>query len=367
MKQMHVMIKPASSACNMRCKYCFYCDVVQYRENACLGIMQDDTTEKMLENIFVDMQNGDSLTLSFQGGEPTLAGLPYFERLTELVKKQKKGVKVSYALQTNGCFLDDAWCAFFKKHDFLIGISIDGPASMHNANRLDAKGSGTFSQILEGKRRLDRFGVAYNVLCVLTGDIARHPQRIWKFLLDEKVRYVQFTPCLDDLDAKEKNPWALTPQRFYHFYSGLFPLWKQAAEQGNYISVKFFDDVVNLFVRRQVTACGFTGQCQPQFVVESDGSVYPCDFYVLDEYCLGNFKENTLEKLYQAAAKCPFGSRRAALPPLCRSCPYKQVCGGGCKRMEKAMYVREDYCGYRQFLDNYLSPLCQVGQWLLSR
>jgi len=236
MKNITVMLKPASSACNMRCRYCFYADVSSLRDCRSYGVMTQATLERVLDHIFDSLAPGDRLNLAFQGGEPTLAGLPFFRSLTELVARRSRGIRVSYALQTNGLILDDDWCAFLKEHNFLVGLSLDGPPGSHNACRPDAAGEGTFSRVLDAKRRLDRHKVEYNILTVLTADLARHPQQVWRFLEEQKIGYVQFIPCLGPLE-ESGSPWALSPKRYAEFYSALFERWYAAFRRGHYISV----------------------------------------------------------------------------------------------------------------------------------
>ncbi len=361
MKMLSVMIKPASSRCNLQCRYCFYADVSQRRAVPDYGIMRRETAEKVVANIYSDLSDGDVLNIGFQGGEPTLAGLDFFKSFAELVANQPKKVTVHWALQTNGTTLDAAWCAFLKEHRFLVGLSLDGAAAAHNANRIDRQGKGSFSRVLQSKRLLEQAGVDYNVLCVLTDEAARHPQTIWNFLLREKIRFVQFIPCLEDLGADEPGRWALTPKNFSGFYSALFRLWKKELLGGNYISVKFFDDVANLFLRRAVTACGMIGRCQCQNVVEADGSVYPCDFYVLDAYRLGSLAEMPLREVFDRAQASGFLDPDPAPPEPCAACAYRAVCNGGCKRMRRAQYIDPDgLCGYKQFLDDCLQELTQI-------
>lgn len=368
MRQLSVLIKPASSLCNMRCKYCFYADVSDSREVKSYGIMQKETADAVVKNIFKGLQSGDSITFAFQGGEPTLAGLGFFKDFanTAALHAQRVNVKISYSLQTNGLLLDDEWCAFFKKHSFLIGLSLDGPAALHNQNRLDAEGAGTFAKTAAAMRLLNTHKVEFNILCVLTAEAARHPQKMWRFILNENIRYIQFIPCLSGLSNKEKSPWALTPQRFFSFYSALAPLWMAEAEKGNYVSVKLFDDIVNLFVRGQITACGINGKCAPQYVIEADGGVYPCDFYVLDENRLGSMADLSIKDAYEKTCQCGFLENRKSLPPLCAGCKYLPACGGGCKRMANAVYANGGFCGWQKLLDAHGEALCQTGKRLLG-
>lgn len=167
-----------------------------------------------------------------------------------------------------------------------------------------AGGSGTYGQVRQAISLLEKHRVEYNVLCTLTNEIARYPKRIWSQLCKLDIRYVQFTPCLDELEKSGESIFALTPRRFSSFYKGLFPLWLESLQKGNYRSIKFFDDVVNLMAFGIPTACGINGVCQPQVVIEADGSVYPCDFYCLDCYSMGNITRNRLSDMQDTRTDC---------------------------------------------------------------
>ena len=361
MKNLTVMLKPASSACNMRCRYCFYADVSSLRDCPSYGVMAEEVRERVLENIFSSLAPGDRLNLAFQGGEPTLAGLEWFRKLTAQAEALGKGIHITYALQTNGLLLDEAWCAFLKEHRFLVGLSLDGYAKNHNACRPDHKGDGTFSRVLEAKQRMDRMAVEYNILTVLTNELARHPQQVWRFLLEQKIGYVQFIPCLGPLEEKS-SPWTLTPGRYAEFYSVLFDRWYQEFIGGNYISVKLFDDLVRLIAFGECNACGLLGFCQPQLIVEADGGVYPCDFYVLDQYRMGNLAEKSLDDLFPIGAK-PFLERPGEVLPLCGSCPYRRLCNGGCRRMRREVCYSpgENLCGHALLLDRIYPRLQNIA------
>lgn len=362
MKTVSVMLKPASSLCNLRCRYCFYADVAEHRQQASLGIMQEETADAILDRIALDISPGDRIQFIFQGGEPTLAGLPFFRHFVEKVAHWDPGIAVSYALQTNGILLDEDWCRFLKEHDFLVGVSLDILPECHDAVRVDTGGRGTYGRVLESIRLLDRHAVAYNVLCTLTNTLARHPQQVWKRLCQLDIAYVQFTPCLGELEGK--SPYALTPKRFASFYIQLFLLWLADYRKGKYRSVKLFDDVVNLLVLGRPTACGMNGHCQPQLVVEADGSVYPCDFYCLDQYRLGNLWEQGILAMLQGEAVQRFLQRPHTAPSLCSSCRYRSYCGGNCKRMQKEICCAEEdtECGYREFLDQCGPALAEIAR-----
>ncbi|MGL9731065.1 SPASM domain-containing protein [Enterococcus sp. DIV0756] len=359
MKHISILVKPASSLCNISCKYCFYADISSSRDVRSYGKMTDGTTKKMIANIYLDLADGDELTLAFQGGEPTLAGLAYFEKLVKLIERQSKRVTVHYAIQTNGLIINERWCKFLKQHDFLVGLSIDGLPSYHDLNRLDIKGRGTYHRIIATKKLFDKYQIDYNMLCVLTNQLAKEAKKVFRFLLEQSISFIQFIPCLDELSAAGKSSYALTPQRFASFYQQLFKLWLKELENGQYISIKLFDDLVYLFANKQVNACGLIGNCQIQYVIEADGSVYPCDFYVLDEYRMGFIQEKGLKELFQQAITRDFLCEKPKNASLCRDCPFKPYCGGGCKRMKDAVYVDEqhEFCGYQTLLNTFVPKL----------
>ena len=361
-KNISIMIKPASSLCNMRCRYCFYADITNLRQVRSYGIMSRETTEKILENIRSGLQRGDQINFAFQGGEPALAGLDFYRHFVNLVEGWDKSIKVNYALQTNGLSLDEQWCRFLARHHFLVGISLDILPACHAEARKDEKGQGTYQRVMDGVRLMEQHGVEYNVLCTLTREAAKYPQKIWKAITKQDFKWVQFTPCLGELSGEEDNSYALTPQDFASFYIQLFSCWLDDFHKGAYRSIKLIDDLVNYLAYQIPTSCGINGKCQPQLIVEADGSVFPCDFYCLDEYLLGNFREQSLEELFLLSVKSEMRSRERRL--ICEKCPYEKICGGGCKRMQKEVYcgAGDGSCGMRSFLDYSLDKLQEIAR-----
>ena len=361
MKHISVLIKPASSLCNIRCTYCFYADVSSMREVKCYGKMKRDVSEKMIENIFMDLEDGDQLTLAFQGGEPTLAGVKYYQELIQLVSQQNNKVTVHYSIQTSGMVVTDEWCQLLKEHHFLVGLSIDGHATYHDLNRVDNKGKGTFQRVMKTKALFDAYQIEYNVLCVLTNPLAKEAKKVFQFIKENHISYVQFIPCLEDFGTERGHRFGLTPKRFATFYHQMLTLWLEELRKGHYISIKLFDDIFNLLVNKQVTACGLTGNCQIQYVIESDGSVYPCDFYVLDEYKMGYIQEKGLKELFEQDVSFNFLCEERHMDITCKACNFQPICGGGCKRMKDAMYVdTKGFCGYQQLLKEYVPKIPEV-------
>lgn len=356
------LVKPASSLCNMRCRYCFYADVAAHRETALHGLMTRDTAQCLINAAVREGQAGDRLGFAFQGGEPTLAGIDFYRWFFQAVEGAAPGVHADYSFQTNGLLLDEEWCALFREYGVLVGISLDGTGQLHNSFRLDAAGKGTYSRIHAAMELLKRRGIPFNVLSALTANAARHPAALWSWLQKEGVDYVQFIPCLDALGQAGRPPWALTPGRFFEFYRQLFPLWARSLETGRFISVKLFDDLINQYLLHQATACGITGRCAVQYVIEANGDVFPCDFYALDQYKIGTVLEGSLADCRSKGEPFLDSGRDYVHEEPCQNCRYLGSCGGGCKRQRNSMYLEKNICYYARLLDEILQPLLKLAK-----
>ncbi len=328
----------------MRCRYCFYDDECAIREVANYGIM----SEAVMDCLIFKALTAQSVTFAFQGGEPTLAGIDFFTRFVEKVNEIKQDQKITYTIQTNGCYRDEKWADFFKQNDFLVGVSLDGYQENHNYYRRDKQGKNTFSQIMKNIRRLEEKQVPYNILTVLTSRLAREPEKLYRFYQKHNFQYIQLILCLDGFDRH--NPAALTPPGLYeHFFSDFFTLW---ANDPNIRHISLFDNLYLLVHRQRPYQCGIPGQCAPQLVVEADGSVYPCDFYVLDEYRCGYIQKDGIPELFTNMK--PFLNEQKPLKDICRHCRYVRICQGGCKR-QNSCFCADHYCGYQALLDKILS------------
>lgn len=206
MKQLSIMIKPASSACNLRCKYCFYADVADGGIPDPLALCPWSGCTGCSKICSPSLRRGDRINFAFQGGEPTLAGLQWFREFTDITDRWDEGVEVTYALQTNATTLDEDWCRYLAEKKYLVGVSLDLLPQCHDDARVDASGNGTFQRCLHAVELLNAFHVEYNILCTLTRQVAKHPRQVWQTLKQYDIRYVQFTPCLDTLEHPGGNP-----------------------------------------------------------------------------------------------------------------------------------------------------------------
>lgn len=328
MPPLTVMIKPASGLCNLRCTYCFYADVAAHREEASYGIMNADTLETLMRRAFAYAEG--QLTFMFQGGEPTLAGKDFFRRYLSLLKKYNtRRLPVHSAIQTNGYALDREWCDIFREGRFLVGVSVDGTQQTHDACRITASGAPTYARIAENLALLRQENIDYNILCVVTEQIASQPRAIFEALKEHV--FLQFIPCLDDFEGARKD-YSLTPQSYGRFLIETFDLYEQSFRAGKPVSIRTFDNWIAMTLGYPPENCGMSGRCGNYYLIEADGSAYPCDFYVLDSWRLGSILESSFFKLDKSPVGARFREESIPLPETCRQCRWLALCRGGCKR-----------------------------------
>lgn len=367
MKHINFLIKPASSLCNLRCRYCFYTDEAQNREQQSMGIMSEETARTLIEEGFRWIEPGGTVSYAFQGGEPTVAGLPFFQFFTALARKLcPDGVGLSFSIQTNGTLLDEAWAEFFYRERFLVGISLDGFKENHNLYRLDAQGGETWNRVVKSAALLNKHHVESNALCVVTGQCAKRPERTYRELKKLGFQYLQFIACLDPIGVeKGAQPFSLTPSAYGKFLCQLFDLWYQDWERGQYHSVRLFDDYIHILLGDNASTCATCGSCGSYFVVEGDGSVYPCDFFALDQWRMGKLGECPLPDMAageRAAAFLQWGKEK---PAACGSCRWRDICGGGCKNdwIQGEDGVQNYYCdAFRSLLDYAMPRMRRIAQ-----
>lgn len=345
MERSSYLIKPASSLCNMNCKYCFYSDVSHNRNDYSKGIMKKHIVDKLIEKALYDSRN---ITFAFQGGEPTLAGIEYFEYFINRVNEKKNNHTIQYAIQTNGLLIDKEWIKIFKDNRFLVGVSIDGFKKNHDNIRLK-QGEGTFDKVMNTIKLLKENKIDYNILTVVTSSLSKYPNEVYNFYKKNNINHIQFIPCLPELDKSTEN-YDLKPREFYSFYKAIYNLWKKDIIDGKVISISLFDNLAMLFKGIYPHTCGMLGQCQLQMIIEADGSIYPCDFYALDQYKLGNIAEDEVSLIRKSQVLHQFLNEEKRYSKLCGECKFNNVCHGNCKRMN-IVYFDDNYCGYQQFLE----------------
>lgn len=297
-----------------------------------MGKMENATVEEILQKTQDFLTPGGMLSILFQGGEPTMIGLPFFREFVQKTRVlQSSKIQVSFSIQTNGILLDEEWVRFFKQEQFLVGLSVDGCPDIHDDLRVDPQGKGTWARVLEAKDLLLRYQVDYNVVCVVTDGCARQPARVYQQMKDLGTPYLQFIPCLDPMEQERgSQSWSLKPGKYGVFLCKLFDLWYQDLLKGRYYSIRLFDDYLHLLLGEPGSTCSTCGKCGSYLLVEGDGSCYPCDFFALDEWNLGNIREKSIPELLQGEKAREFLQRSIKKPEECGRCSYQPLCNGGC-------------------------------------
>ncbi len=363
MPPVSVMIKPSSGNCNLRCKYCFYYDTMSKRQQGSYGFMTEETLEQVIKKVLAHASG--RCTIAYQGGEPTLRGVPFFEKSLEFQKKYNVNhVKIFNALQTNGYAIDDQWADFFKEHQFLVGVSLDGGPKIHDYYRKTPHGEGSFFKIMKNIELLKKKGVDFNILSVVNARTAPQIKHNYRFYQKNQLDYLQFIACLDPLGEEPgSREYSLTPELYGKFLIELFDLWYQDLLEGKQPYIRQFENYLGILLGNRPESCDMCGVCSRQYVVEADGSVYPCDFYVLDEYRLGNLNSDTMEEIDQAREQIGFISESEKRDESCLNCRYEPLCRSGCRRTRMADKNHSQYfCkAYQMLFDHCLPQMIQIA------
>lgn len=334
MPDLSIMIKPVSSACNLRCSYCFYEDVAEHRERHSMGRMSYDTLEKLVRRA---MRYADKkVAFSIQGGEPTLAGAEFFEKLTEFQKQyNSRGLRVENAVQTNGYELSEELLEIFKREHFLVGVSFDGLPELHDKLRLDPRGNQTSEKVLRNIKQLQKWEIPFNILCVVNHYVAQYPEKVFENL--SAYEYLQYIPCIDGFDGKSRD-YSLRVSEYAEFLKKSFDKYYEAVQKRKFVSIRNFDNYIGMLKGRQPESCGMSGHCAAYYLIEADGGVYPCDFYVLDEWHMGNINEDSFFKLEKSETAKRFRQISLSCHEKCRQCKWFGLCRGGCRRDREPLY-----------------------------
>lgn len=368
MPEISIMLKPVSGACNQHCTYCFYMDEMSHRAQSSFGTMSPDTLRSVIAKALSSAER--QCTIAFQGGEPTLAGLDFYRQVVALeLELNHRGIAIQNCLQTNGLLIDDAWAAFLAEHRFLTGISIDGPRKLHDANRHMPGGAGTFQRVMVAVEAMRRAGAEFNVLTVVTERTAKNAAYVYRFLKKNRFDYLQFIPCLEPLDGPDASrDDRLTAKAYGAFLCTVFDLWYADLKQGCAPYILLFENYIRILMGLEPEACDQRGTCSKQYVVEADGGIYPCDFFVLDSYRLGNLNTDTLAEVDAAREQKGFAAPSLRLDGQCRACPYLALCRCGCRRMRRfneAGEGRHILCeGYQAFFSHCAERMAEIARTL---
>jgi uncharacterized protein len=328
MNDFSLLIKPSAADCNLRCGYCFY--IGHLGRTAPHPRMSDAVLERTIAG-YMRSPQATSYTFSWQGGEPTLMGVAFFKRAVELQRRYARpGAIVCNALQTNGTLITDELAAFLAEYKFLFGVSLDGPAQAHDHYRKTIEGKPSHAAVLRGIDRLRRHGADFNILALVNSRTVKQPQEIYGYLKNQGFFHQQYVPCVE-FDAEGRlQPYSVTGSEWGSFLCAIFDRWV-AADVGR-ISIRLFDSIVEYLVSGKRNACTMGTDCRQYFVVEHDGAVYPCDFFVRDDVRLGNVSSNSWRELLASPVYRRFGLAKASWSDECRFCPWLALCHGDCQK-----------------------------------
>jgi serine-type anaerobic sulfatase-maturating enzyme len=355
----HAMIKPIGSVCNLDCTYCYYLHKEGLLHQPKAPRMSDEMVERHIRQ-YIEAQTGSEVVFSWQGGEPTLLGIPFFERVVELQAKYKKPHQlIENDLQTNGTLLNEDWVQFLKKHHFLVGLSCDGPKRLHDRYRVTKGGEPTHSKVVAAARLLKKHGVPYNALCVVNRDNAKRPLDVYRFLTRELgANRVQFIACVEPkvfgdtapqhwdpeslpvVDTPQAKPgapdsvvtdWSVDPDDWGAFLCRIWDEWVKR-DYGK-VHIDLFETAVAQSMGLPSQRCVTAEFCGKGMVVEHNGDVFSCDHYVYPEYKVGNLSETHWGNMAYSEAQKHFGfAKRNSLTKTCQQCSYLKLCWGECPK-----------------------------------
>jgi len=325
------MIKPAGPSCNLACDYCYYREKAAYYPGSSFR-MAEETLERVVA-AYLGAHPGPEVVFGWQGGEPLLMGLPFYRRALELqARHARAGQRVVNSLQTNATLVDEGWAAFFGAHGFLVGVSLDGPAELHDRHRRGRSGEPSFSRVRAGLEILQRHGVECNALVTVNRANAEHPLEVYRCLTSLGLDHLQFIPIVERESAlsRKVTPSSVRPGPLGRFLCEIFDYW--ARHDVGRVFVQVFESALNLWLGHPPTLCVFAPRCGHALVVEHNGDLYACDHFVYPEYLRGQVTPGTLASLVEGEDQRAFGLAKADLSQQCRGCPVLRFCGGDCPK-----------------------------------
>jgi uncharacterized protein len=387
---LHLMAKPVGPVCNLDCDYCFYLEKEKLHAPRTKFRMSDETLRAYVRS-YIAAQPTPEVEFTWQGGEPTLIGLDFFEQAVRLQREFANGKTIRNTLQTNGTLLDDDWCAFLAREGFTVGISLDGPRALHDLHRYDKRGRSSFDDVMRGLALLRKHGVAFNVLVTVSREVSRQPLAVYRFLKEHGVRHMQFNPVVERVptlaDIARGQTFATPPQA--GTASGTAPtLTAQSVESTAYgdfliaifdewvrhdvgiVHVMNFEWALAAWCQLPATVCLFAPRCGKAAIVEHDGSVYSCDHFMYPEYRLGNLRDDDAATLMASPAQTAFGAaKQDTLPAICRRCDYRFACHGECPKNRFLTspdgepgwnYLCAGYLKYFRHITQYMNAIAQL-------
>ncbi len=392
------MTKPIGPICNLDCSYCFYLEKEAILTRNAPGQpawqMPDDILESYIRQ-YIEQQDVPEISFAWQGGEPTLLGVRFFQRVVELQNKHAGGKTIQNALQTNGTLLTDEWGDFLRENQFLVGLSIDGPRELHDIYRVDKQGEPTFDRVMQGLQVLKKHGVEFNTLTVVNRKNGDHPLEVYRFLKQIGSQYHQFIPLVErqlpqkpeagelikvqlappprrelaDL-ASPVTDWSVGSEQYGHFLTSIFDEWVRRDVGKTFVQA--FDVALGIWAGAGYALCVFAPTCGSALALEHNGDLYSCDHFVYPEYFLGNIQNRSIRSMVTSDQQRKFGmDKQDTLPKYCKACDVKFACNGECPKHRFLLTPDGEpglnylCAGYKHFF-TYIKPYMETMTRLLN-
>lgn len=369
-KPLYVLAKPVGASCNLRCKYCYYLEKSHLYRNAPARVMSDELLERFVQE-YIQAQTMSQVLFTWHGGEPLMRPLSFYRKAVALQEKYAFGRQIDNTIQTNGTLLTDEWCEFFKEHNWLVGISIDGPQEFHDEYRRTASDKPSWQKVMRGIRLLRKHGVEWNAMAVVNDFNAGYPLEFYHFFKEMGAKYIQFAPVVERMAAHSDGrhlatlvdqecpvaDFSVSPAQWGDFLCAIFDEWVRHDVGQTYVEI--FDCTLANWVGERPGICVYAKECEHAGVMEFNGDVYSCDHFVFPEYKLGNIRDKTLVEMLYGEQQRQFSClKHATLPKQCKECEWEFACHGECP---KNRFVNDRYgnpglnylcSGYRHFYEH---------------
>lgn len=369
-KPLYVLAKPVGASCNLRCKYCYYLEKSHLYRNAPARVMSDELLERFVQE-YIQAQTISQVLFTWHGGEPLMRPLSFYKKAVALQERYAFGRQIDNTIQTNGTLLTDEWCEFFKEHNWLVGISIDGPQEFHDEYRRTASDKPSWQKVMRGIRLLRKHGVEWNAMAVVNDFNAGYPLEFYHFFKEMGAKYIQFAPVVERMAAHSDGrhlatlvdqecpvaDFSVSPAQWGDFLCAIFDEWVRHDVGQTYVEI--FDCTLANWVGERPGICVYAKECGHAGVMEFNGDVYSCDHFVFPEYKLGNIRDKTLVEMLYGEQQRQFSClKHATLPKQCKECEWEFACHGECP---KNRFVNDRYgnpglnylcSGYRHFYEH---------------
>ena len=365
-REFQVFVKPVGANCNLNCKYCYYLEKSTLYSSQRHILMSKDILEKYLIQ-HIEASTEDTIHFSWHGGEPLLAGIDFYRSALKIQKANKPaGKSILNGVQTNGTLLNQEWCCFLADNDFVVGVSLDGPAEIHNLYRRTKNESRTFENVCKGIQLLKEHHIMPEILCVVNSENVKYPNVTYEFFKRLGAEYITFIPLVipDTTSPAGVTKSSVPAKEFGNFLVDIFDEWVEK-DIGN-IKIQIFEEAIRTAFSQEHTLCIFKVNCGAVPVVEQNGDFYSCDHYVNDAHFLGNISDNTLAFYLDSKRQIEFGMAKSlTLPKYCTECEVRSMCNGECPKNRFIFTPDGEYglnflCkGYKHFF-NHCRPFVEA-------